>query len=75
MRFSFNASTHEAEVDGSVCVPSQPGVQSKFQDSQGYTEKPCFKIKKKTLSHENRRGRERREDSLELVMTVGRMLA
>ena len=31
--------------------------------------------KKKTLSHENGRGRERREDRLELVMTVGRMLA
>ena len=43
--------------------------------SQGYTEKPCFKIKKKTLSHENRRGRERREDRLELATTVGRMLA
>jgi hypothetical protein len=24
-------------------VPGQPGLQSEFQDSQGYTEKPCFK--------------------------------
>jgi hypothetical protein len=24
-------------------VRGQPGVQSEFQDSQGYTEKPCLK--------------------------------
>jgi hypothetical protein len=24
----------------------QPGLQSKFQDSQGYTEKPCLKKQK-----------------------------
>jgi hypothetical protein len=24
-------------------VRGQPGIQSEFQDSQGYTEKPCFK--------------------------------
>jgi hypothetical protein len=24
-------------------VRGQPGLQSKFQDSQGYTEKPCLK--------------------------------
>jgi hypothetical protein len=36
----------EAEVGGFL---SQPGLQSKFQDSQGYTEKPCLeKPKKKT---------------------------
>jgi hypothetical protein len=31
-------------------VPGQPGLQSEFQDSQGYTEKPCLekpKIKNK----------------------------
>ena len=27
-------------------VPGQPGLQSKFQDSQGYTEKPCFETNK-----------------------------
>jgi hypothetical protein len=32
-------------------VQGQPGLQSEFQDSQGYTEKPCLKkpdLKKKT---------------------------
>ena len=28
-------------------VRGQPGLQSKFQDSQGCTEKPCLKKKKK----------------------------
>jgi hypothetical protein len=28
------------------CVRGQPGLQSEFQDSQGYTEKPCLKKKK-----------------------------
>jgi hypothetical protein len=28
-------------------VRGQPGLQSKFQDSQGYTEKPCLKTNKK----------------------------
>jgi hypothetical protein len=31
-------------------VQGQPGLQSEFQDSQGYTEKPCFeKQTKKNL--------------------------
>jgi hypothetical protein len=28
-------------------VQGQPGLQSEFQDSQGYTEKPCLEKKKK----------------------------
>jgi hypothetical protein len=28
-------------------VRGQPGLQSEFQDSQGYTEKPCLKKKAK----------------------------
>jgi hypothetical protein len=30
-------------------VPGQPGLQSEFQDSQGYTEKPYLKKKKKSF--------------------------
>jgi hypothetical protein len=42
----------QRQVD--FCVRRQPGLQSEFQDSQGYTEKPCLKktktkTKKKTL--------------------------
>jgi hypothetical protein len=29
------------------CVRGQPGLQSEFQDSQGYTEKPCLEKPKK----------------------------
>jgi hypothetical protein len=33
----------------------QPGVQSKFQDSQGYTEKPCLeKLKEKEKKKEKK---------------------
>jgi hypothetical protein len=35
MAHAFNPSTGEAE--------SQPDLQSKFEDSHGYAEKPCFK--------------------------------
>jgi hypothetical protein len=28
------------------CVRSQPGLQSEYQDSQGYTEKPCLEKNK-----------------------------
>jgi hypothetical protein len=43
---NFNFSTWEAEVGGSLGVRGQPGLQSEFQDSQGYREKLCLKINK-----------------------------
>jgi hypothetical protein len=47
---AFNPSTWEAEAGGFLFwVRGQPGLQSKFQDSQGYTEKPCLEEKKKRL--------------------------
>ena len=42
MAHSFNPSTKEAEAGRSLWVQGQPGLQSEFQDSQGYTEKPCL---------------------------------
>jgi hypothetical protein len=39
---AFNPSTWEAEAGGSLLVQGQPSLQSEFQDSQGYTEKPCL---------------------------------
>jgi hypothetical protein len=36
---TFNLSTGEAEA-GDFWVWGQPGLQSEFQDSQGYTENP-----------------------------------
>jgi hypothetical protein len=42
---AFNPSTWEAEAGGFLSSV----LQSEFQDSQGYTEKPCLeKTKKKT---------------------------
>jgi hypothetical protein len=39
---TFNPSTWEAEAGGFLSS-GQPGLQSEFQYSQGYTEKPCLK--------------------------------
>jgi hypothetical protein len=44
---AFNPSTWEAEA-GRFLSLRQPGLQSEFQDSQGYTEKPCLKKQNKT---------------------------
>jgi hypothetical protein len=38
---AFNPSTWKAEAGGFLSS-SQPGLQSEFQDSEGYTEKPCL---------------------------------
>jgi hypothetical protein len=57
---AFNPSTWE-ERQADFWVWGQPGLQSEFQDSQGYTEKPCLKKKHKQtnkkislLSNQNR---------------------
>jgi hypothetical protein len=42
----FNPSTREAEADRFLSS-SQPGLQSEFQDRQGYTEKHCLEKPKK----------------------------
>jgi hypothetical protein len=45
---AFSPSTWEAEAEASgFQVQDQPGLQSEFQDSQGYTEKPCVENKNK----------------------------
>jgi hypothetical protein len=43
---TFNPSTREAEESWSLNW-GQPGLQNKFQVSQGYKEKPCLKNKQK----------------------------
>jgi hypothetical protein len=49
---TFNRTTWETEA-GRFLSLSQPGRQSEFQDSQGYTEKPCLK-KSKTNKQTNK---------------------
>jgi hypothetical protein len=45
---TFNPSTSEAETGGFPSSrPAWSTVQSEFQDSKGYTEKPCLEKKKK----------------------------
>ena len=42
---AFNPSTREAEAGGFL-IRCQAGLQSEFQDSQGYIEKPCLEKQK-----------------------------
>jgi hypothetical protein len=37
------------------CVRGQPGLQSEFQDSQGYTEKPCLEKTKIKIKIKNKK--------------------
>jgi hypothetical protein len=39
------------QKQANFCVRGQPGLQSEFQDSQGYIEKPCFE---KTKQNKNK---------------------
>jgi hypothetical protein len=45
---AFNPSTWEAEAGGFLSSRPAWFLQSEFQDSQGYTEKPCLKKQKQT---------------------------
>jgi hypothetical protein len=40
---AFTPSTDRRQRQADLWVEGQPGLQSKFQDSQGYTEKPCLR--------------------------------
>jgi hypothetical protein len=57
----FNPSTWVAEADG--FLSSRPGLQSEFQNSQGYTEKPCLKKKKKK--------KKKRKNANQLIINIG----
>jgi hypothetical protein len=47
---AFNPTTWKAEAGG---VRGQPGLQSEFQDSQGYTEKPYLEKPKTKTQNKN----------------------
>lgn len=40
----------ESDSGGSPCVGSHPGLYTRFKDSRGYTERPCFKTNKQHVS-------------------------
>jgi hypothetical protein len=46
MAHAFNPTTKESEAGG-FWVQEQPGLQSEFHDSQGYTQKPCLENQNK----------------------------
>ena len=56
---TFNPSAWEAEAGG--FLSSSLPLQSEFQDSQGYTEKPCFDRKKKGRKKERKKRKKKRK--------------
>ena len=50
---AFNPSNWEVE-QADFWVRGQPGLQSEFQDSQGYTEKTCLKKTKTKTNKQNK---------------------
>jgi hypothetical protein len=46
-------------------VRGQPGLQSEFQDSKGYTEKSCLEKQNKTTTTKKKRGGEGEKDEKE----------
>jgi hypothetical protein len=49
---AFNPSTWEAEAGG--FLSSRPAWSTKFQDSQGYTEKSCLEKQNKTKQQQQK---------------------
>ena len=43
---TFNPSTCEAELGGSLKIQGQPDLQGELQDDQGYIERICLKYPK-----------------------------
>ena len=58
---AFNSSTQEAEAGGFLSL-GQPGLQSEFQDSQGYTDKPCLE-KQKTKNKKKQQQKKTKQKS------------
>lgn len=52
---AFDPNTQEAKEGSSVLVRGQPGLQSEFQDSQGYIVKPCV-VKKRERERKKEEG-------------------
>jgi hypothetical protein len=53
---AFDPSTWEAEA-GELLSSGQPGLQSEFHHSQGYTEKPCLEKQNKTNKRSYSKGK------------------
>ena len=64
---------HSQECHTSTKVQGQPGLQSEFQDSQDYTEKPCLeKTKKRKKKKKEKKKKRKKETTLiaKKTMTV-----
>jgi hypothetical protein len=54
-------------------VRDQPGLQSEFQDSQGYTEKPCLEKTKQQQQQKKNQNKNKKIKMLKEVLRSGLM--
>ena len=64
--YTFNPSTRETEAGGALWVWGQPGLQSDFQDNQGYTKKPFLEKQNKQKGRKEERKKERKKEQTKL---------
>jgi hypothetical protein len=57
---AFNPRTREAR-QADFWVRGKPGLQGEFQDSQGYTEKPCLEKQNKTKQNKTKQRKKERK--------------
>jgi hypothetical protein len=57
----------ERQKQADFWVWGQPGLQSEFRDSQGYTEKPCLKKPKQTKPKQTNKKKERKKENTDEI--------
>jgi hypothetical protein len=70
---AFNPSTWEAEA-GRFLSMRPAGLQSEFQDSQDYTEKPCFR-NKQTKKKKKKKEKKKKERKLRALVVLPEVLS
>lgn len=55
MARTFNPSTQEVKAGQSLWAPTQPGLQTEFQDSEDHKEKACFESPPKQITKQDLR--------------------
>jgi hypothetical protein len=63
---TFNPSTRR-QRQADFWVRGQPGLHSEFQDSQGYTEKPCLEKQKNKKTKKKKKKKKNKNIILTLV--------
>ena len=74
MAHAFTPSTQKAERQADLRVRGQPGLQSKFQESQGYIEKPSLEKPNQTTNKQTKILFEKAPEFVEMKKIVNQWL-